>query len=343
MSKIAIGREMVDLAPIFQALPERNYLMNALDLFDGVGVQNPKVVVTQLLDDNYSLFNTPQSRYSSNHDTTARQNGKEYLIEIPWFAREDEFKPVDVQGRRVQGTDYEQTVTDLYTEYTGKHKIAYLRTRESYLARALFKGEVYTPATDDLLISYAELFGVVPMSASVSTATAAQDFDAILDKVQAAAGGLAGQIERVIVFAKPAAFSQIRFSDSMSKAFQYVAPYDDRNLFYQRHELLPGVSTFSLPGAPIDIVKVTDPLILAQMPDDADMVAVPVFSKGTNAYQNIYGAASGNFALIDASPAEYYSWGYLSERGDAYHVMHENSALPVNHALGMQVKITITA
>ncbi|MFQ7998289.1 hypothetical protein ACIMOP_21245 [Escherichia coli] len=37
------------------------------------------------------------------------------------------------------------------------------------------------------------------------------------------------------------------------------------------------------------------------------------------------------------------STGYLSERGDAYHVMHENSALPVNHALGMQVKITITA
>ncbi|MDE8794401.1 hypothetical protein P0C27_08870 [Citrobacter freundii] len=101
MTKIAIGREMVDLAPIFQALPERNYLMNALDLFDGVGVQSPKVVVTQLLDDNYSLFNMPQSRYSSNHDTTARQNGKEYLIEIPWFAREDEFKPVDVQGRRV--------------------------------------------------------------------------------------------------------------------------------------------------------------------------------------------------------------------------------------------------
>ncbi|MDU3898439.1 MAG: major capsid protein, partial [Enterobacter sp.] len=248
MTKIAIGREMVDLAPIFQALPERNYLMNALDLFDEVGVQNPKVVVTQLLDDNYSLFNTPQSRFSSNHDTTARQNGKEYLVEIPWFAREDTFKPVDVQGKRVQGTDYEQTVTDLYTEYTGKHKIAYLRTRESYLARCLFKGEVYTPATDDLLISYAELFGVVPMTASVSAATAAQDFDAILDKVQAAAGGLAGQIERVIVFAKPAAFSQIRFSDSMSKAFQYVAPYDDRNLFYQRHELLPGVSTFSLPG-----------------------------------------------------------------------------------------------
>lgn len=104
-----------------------------------------------------------------------------------------------------------------------------------------------TPATDDLLISYAELFGVVPMTASVSTATAAQDFDAILDKVQAAAGGLAGQIERVIVFAKPTAFSQIRFSDSMAKAFTYVAPYDERNLFYQRHELYPVFQPLACP------------------------------------------------------------------------------------------------
>lgn len=36
------------------------------------------------------------------------------------------------------------------------------------------------------------------MTASVSTATAAQDFDAILDKVQAAAGGIGWTIERVI-------------------------------------------------------------------------------------------------------------------------------------------------
>lgn len=30
MTKLAIGSEVVDLAPIFQALPERNYLFNAL-------------------------------------------------------------------------------------------------------------------------------------------------------------------------------------------------------------------------------------------------------------------------------------------------------------------------
>lgn len=30
MTKLAIGSEVVDLAPIFQALPERNYLFNGL-------------------------------------------------------------------------------------------------------------------------------------------------------------------------------------------------------------------------------------------------------------------------------------------------------------------------
>lgn len=343
MTKLAIGNDLVDLSPIFQALPERNYLFNALDLFDGVGITSPKVIVSQLVEDNYSLFNEPTSRHSSEHNTTARQNGQEYLIEAPFFMREDVFKPVDVQGKRKQGTALEETVTDLYTEYTGKHKVAYMRTRESYLARAMFKGQVYTPKTNDLLIDYATLFGVSPMTHTVSTASPAKDLDDVLDKIQQAAGGLAGSIERVVVFAKPAAFSQIRFSDAMATAFQYVAPYDSRNIVFQRNELLPGVSTFSMPGSPIDVLKVTDPLILAQMPDDADMLAIPVFSKGTNAYQVMYGAASSTFALIDAAAAEYYTWGYQSERGDTWNVITENTALCVNHALGMQVKITITA
>ncbi len=33
MTKLAIGSEVVDLSPMFLALPERNYLFNALDLF----------------------------------------------------------------------------------------------------------------------------------------------------------------------------------------------------------------------------------------------------------------------------------------------------------------------
>lgn len=179
------------------------------------------------------------------------------------------------------------------------------------------------------------------MTHTVSAATPAKDLDDVLDKIQQAAGGLAGQIERVVVFAKPAAFSSLRFSDAMANAFQYVAPYDSRNIVFQRNELLPGVSTFSMPGSPIDVIKVTDTLILAQMPDDADMIAIPVFSKGTNVYQVMYGAASSTFALLDAAPAEFYSWGYQNERGSEWNVITENTALPVSHGLGMQVKITL--
>ncbi|EPG4495005.1 TPA: major capsid protein [Klebsiella pneumoniae] len=345
MNKLAIGSEVVDLAPMFLALPERNYLLNALDLFDGVGITSPKVIVSQLVEDNYSLFNEPTARGSSEHNVTARQNGQEWLIEAPYFLREDMFTPADVQGKRKQGTAFEETVADLYAEYTAKHKIAYMRTRESYLARALFKGQVYTPKTNDLLIDYATLFGVSPMTHTVSAATPAKDLDDVLDKIQQAAGGLAGMIERIIVFAKPAAFSSLRFSDAMATAFQYVAPYDSRNIVFQRNELLPGVSTFSMPGSPIDVIKVTDPLLLAQMPDDADMIAIPVFSKGTgtSVYQVMYGAASSTFALLDAAPAEFYSWGYQNERGSEWNVITENTALPVNHGLGMQVKITLGA
>ncbi len=96
-----------------------------------------------------------------------------------------------------------------------------------------------------------------------------------------------------------------------------------------------------MPGSPIDVIKVTDPLLLAQMPDDADMIAIPVFSKGTGVYQAMYGAASSTFALLDAAPAEFYSWGYQNERGSEWNVITENTALPVNHGLGMQVKITL--
>ncbi len=104
MTKLAIGSEVVDLAPIFQALPERNYLFNALDLFDGVGITSPKVIVSQLVEDNYSLFNQPTARGSSEHNVTDRQNGQEWLIEAPYFLREDMFTPASVQGKRKQGT-----------------------------------------------------------------------------------------------------------------------------------------------------------------------------------------------------------------------------------------------
>jgi hypothetical protein len=48
---------------------------------------------------------------------------------------------------------------------------------------------------------------------------------------------------------------------------------------------------FSIPGSNVDVIKVTDPLLIAQM-GDADAIAIPQFAKGSGIYTNIYGAPS---------------------------------------------------
>jgi hypothetical protein len=64
----------------------------------------------------------------------------------------------------------------------------------------------------------------------------------------------------------------------MEAAFRYVSPLDEGNVVFQRRDLLPGVSTFSIPGSNVDVIKVTDPLLIAQM-GDADAIAIPQFAK----------------------------------------------------------------
>lgn len=84
-----LGNDYVDLAPLFQAHNTRNYLLSTLDFTDSVGVTSHKVAVSQLVESNESLFNKETSRFSSEHNVTKREQGKEWLIETPYFIRED--------------------------------------------------------------------------------------------------------------------------------------------------------------------------------------------------------------------------------------------------------------
>ncbi|HDT0668892.1 TPA: major capsid protein [Klebsiella aerogenes] len=339
-----IGNERVDLSPLFQLTSTRNFLLSSLNIFDGDGVTSHKVSVSRLLEDNTSLFNQPTARFSNEHNVTARQNGKEWLIELPYFLREDLIVPADIQGKRKPGSDIQETVTDIYSDYMGKHAVAFMRTRESYLARSLFSGQVYTPKTDDLLIDFGDLFGVAPMTATIdlnaTDSSTLRQIDDLVSQITEAAQSQAAAIERVIVFARGDFYSDLRFSQGMQVAMQYVSPFDDANVVITRRDLLPGVSTFSIPGTNVDVIKVTDPLLLAQMPEGVDAIAIPVFQKGSGIYTNIYGAASSTFDLLNAAPAEVYSWSFESERGNAINVISENSALPCNHGLNFSVHIS---
>ncbi|EHN6408718.1 major capsid protein, partial [Escherichia coli] len=149
-----LGNDYVDLIPLFQTHSTRNFLLSTLDFTDSVGVTSHKVAVSQLVESNESLFNKETSRFSSEHNVTKREQGKEWLIEIPYFLREDVIRPSDVQGKRKPGTDFQETLTDIYAEYIAKHHVAYQRTKESVLAASLFSGKTYTPKTDDVLIEW---------------------------------------------------------------------------------------------------------------------------------------------------------------------------------------------
>ncbi len=339
-----IGNEVVDLSPLFGLTSTRNFLLSSLNIFDGDGVTSHKVSVSRLLEDNTSLYNQPTARFSNEHNVTSRQSGKEWLIELPYFLREDVITPADIQGKRKPGSDIQETVTDIYSDYMNKHAVAFMRTRESYLARSLFSGQVYTPKTDDLLIDFGDLFGVAPMTATIdlnaTDSSTLRQIDDLVSQITEAAQSQAAAIERVIVFARGDFYSDLRFSQGMQVAMQYVSPFDAANVVVARRDLLPGVSTFSIPGTNCDVIKVTDGLILQHFPEGVDAIAIPVFQQGSGIYTNIYGAASSTFDLLNAAPAEVYSWSFESERGNAINVISENSALPCNHGLNFSVHIT---
>ncbi len=253
-------------------------------------------------------------------------------------------RPSDVQGKRKPGTDFQETLTDIYAEYIAKHNVAFQRTKESVLAASLFSGRTYTPKTDDVLIEWGKLFNVSAMKATVNasstdTTKIFKEFDQIATDIIEKAQSQAAAVERIVVFCKPEAFSAIRFSAGMANAFQYVSPLEEGNVVYQRRDLLPGVTAFTIPGTNIDVIKLVDPLHLAHM--TADAVAVPRFAKGAGVYANIFGAASSTFELINTAPAEVYSYSYESSRGDAVNVVTENSQMVVNHGVGFSVQITV--
>ncbi len=70
-----------------------------------------------------------------------------------------------------QGTDFQETLTDIYADYVAKHHVAYQRTKESVLAASLFSGKTYTPKTDDVLIEWGKLFNVSAMKATVTASS----------------------------------------------------------------------------------------------------------------------------------------------------------------------------
>lgn len=338
---------MVDLVPAFSQTSQQNYLLQALNIFEPVSSDSVRVSFDHLVESNKSLLNTPKKRYSFDHNSTELGSASNYLVEIPYFLRHDTITAAAFQqGKRRPGTTDEETYTDILADYIQAHAKANKRTVEAAYARALFTGTVNTPFTDEApVIDYAASFDAPFLTATLDLSSQTIDvleaFNGFLDRVNAAADGLYSDITRVVVFAGADAYSKLRFHPSMKSAFQYVSPLAEGNIIVQRQELLPNVQTMSLPGLSVDIIKITDPLLTAFLKSN-EMVMMPIFRSGTNAYEHIYGPASNNTRLARSGDIqEYYS--YLIERDlGEQDIYSEAGILPVNNVTNMTLKITAT-
>ncbi|XXN65129.1 major capsid protein [Enterobacter ludwigii] len=344
---------MTDLVPAFSLTSQQNYLLQALGIFEKESSASVRVAFDRLAESNQSLLNTPKKRYDFSHNSTELGNASNYLVEIPYFLRHDTISAADFQkGNRRAGRSDDETYTDILGDYIQAHAKAHKRTVESMYARALFKGEVFAPYNpeEDLddkarkVIDYAASFDAPFMTdtidlASSTTFDVLEAFNGYLDRINAAADGLYSDITRVVVFAGADAYSKLRFHPSMKEAFQYVSPLDAGNIIVQRQELLPAVQTMSLPGLSVDVIKVTNPLLTAYLASN-ELIMMPIFRAGTNAYQHIYSPASTNTRLARSGDLqEYYSYLIEKDLGEE-DIYSEAGILPVNHVTNMTLKIT---
>ncbi|WP_238081685.1 major capsid protein [Pseudescherichia vulneris] len=336
---------MADLVPLFEVAPSENYLLQNLNIFDATPSNSIRVMIDKLVEDNKTLINNPKKRYAPEHDSTVRNGGETYFLELLHFHREDMVSAKDFQdSSRKPGTQREYEMVDIVSDYVMKHAKAHKRTLESMYARALFLGQVETPFTAEApLINYTQSFNAPYMTNTIKLSDTSTDalevFNGFLDQVSTATDGLWSDVRRVVVFAGAEFYNSLRFHASMKSAYQFVDPFSDMNIVYQRKDLLPNVQTFSLPGLSVDVVKVTDPLITPFIASNS-AVMLPIFKNDTGVFSQIYGPASVDTNLARSGQIqEYYSYQYEKPRGEV-EVVSEASILPVNHGTAFTLKIT---
>jgi len=344
INSIFVGGERVDFTPLFAAFPRRNFLITQLGIFDGVPVPSKRVVLQDMVSSNLSLLNKPMKRHSSEHNVTFRDVDTQRMTTLAYYPRRDVFTPGDVMDKRHIGSalPLEESEALLAEEYLQKHRIAFDRTKEEMLARALFAGEAVDDNGD--VISWADIYKQTPLNAEFDfTSTTVNPMDVLEDVVQAIetkAESLSSSIDRFVVFATNDFFNGFRRSPAFKELFKYEAVNDPRNPVTALGSTVNNAS-FDLPNSNITIVRVTDDLIVKYLPAGGAVV-VPMFASGTQAYSNFYGAGSGRFDYLGTAE-EFYSYGFRNLEGNEYNVVSENSAIPVNRVIGLSAKLTSAA
>ncbi|EPH0538492.1 major capsid protein, partial [Klebsiella pneumoniae] len=196
-----------------------NFLLQALDIFKDKTSPLPKCELDEL-HENMQSVSASVNRYSTEVSVTERPRSKNRLIEIPHFVTTGSVGAADFQGRRRTGTQRQTDIGELVSDEGIRQYLKFRATKEAYLARALFAGQVLAPYTQDSpVLDFESEFGQEHATATVDATKTGngplEDLDTAANAMRFALGGWLSSMRGVVVLCSPEAYKAIKFHPSM--------------------------------------------------------------------------------------------------------------------------------
>ena len=324
-----------------------NFLLQALDIFKDKTSPLPKCELEEL-HENMQSVSASINRYSTEVSVTERPRSKNRLIEIPHFVTVGNVGAESFQGRRRTATQRETTMGELVSDEGIRQYLKFRATKEAYLARALFAGQVLAPYTQDSpVLDFESEFGQEHATATVDATKSGdgplEDLDTAANAMRFALGGWLSSMRGVVVLCSPEAYKAIKFHPSMiSLISNGVLP--DSNLFNASVKAsLPAFQAMTVDG----LTFVNTGLLYRDFIPAGTAFMVPVFGANNlvgsdlQPFECYHGPASRDARLAaDGAESFFFQYGWEDHLHNQT-IQSEYGLLPICYNQSMITKLTV--
>ena len=324
-----------------------NFLLQALDIFKDKTSPLPKQELDEL-HENMQAVASSVNRYSTEVDVTLRPRSKNRLIEIPHFVTTGNVGAESFQGRRRVGTQRQTDIGELVSDEGIRQYLKFRQTKEAYLARALFSGQVLSPYTQDApVLDFEDEFGQTHAAATVDATKTGngplEDLDTAANAMRFALGGWLSSMRGVVVLCSPEAYKAIKFHPSMLTLVNHgVLP--DSNLFNASVKAsLPAFQAMTVDG----LTFVNTGLLYREFIPSGQAFMVPVFGANNlvgsdlQPFECYHGPASRDARLAaEETESLFFQYGWEDHLHNQT-IQSEYGLLPICYNQSMITKLTV--
>ncbi|HIG8797322.1 TPA: major capsid protein [Raoultella terrigena] len=324
-----------------------NFLLQALDIFKDKTSPLPKLEIDELQENMQSVA-ASVNRYSSEVSVTERPRSKNRLVEIPHFVTTGNIGAESFQGRRRVGTQRQTAMGELVSDEGIRQYMKFRATKEAYLARALFSGQVLAPYTQDRpVLDFEDEFGQTHATATINATKSGdgllEDLDTAANAMRFALGGWLSSMRGVVVLCSPEAYKAIKFHKSMLTLVNHgVLP--DSNLFNASVKAnLPAFQAMTIDG----LTFVNTGLLYRDFIPAGTAFMVPVFGANNligsdlQPFECYHGCASRDARLAaDETESLFFQYGWEDHLHNQT-IQSEYGLLPICYNQSMITKLTV--